>query len=114
MTRRPSASALRARRQNRIGAAMLAATAAGFVALFGAAYHMDSSNGVTVSESLASVGIGRAESPAREARLIGRCGGRLMAAMEESSFPAGCAWIKPIREFEAGRAGADHSHESGK
>jgi hypothetical protein len=38
------------------------------------------------------------ERPAVEARLIGRCGGRLMAAMEESAFPAGCAWIEPIRD----------------
>lgn len=37
------------------------------------------------------------EAPAIEARLIGQCNGKLMAAKEESSFPAGCAWIEPIR-----------------
>lgn len=49
--------------------------------------------------SLASLaGILLADSSAREARLIGRCDGVLMAGMEESDFPAGCAWIDPIRE----------------
>jgi hypothetical protein len=36
-----------------------------------------------------------AERPAIEARLIGQCGGRIMAAAEESAFPAtGCDWIR--------------------
>lgn len=35
--------------------------------------------------------------PATEARLIGECNGRLLAAMEESDFPAGCTWIELIR-----------------
>lgn len=38
-----------------------------------------------------------AEPAASEVRLIGECNGRLLAAMEESSFPAGCEWIEPIR-----------------
>jgi len=103
-----SRSELRKRSQDRKGFALLTATALGFAALFGGAYAVDSANGVSVSQSLASVGIGRAEAPAREARLIGRCGDKLLAGLEESSFPAGCAWIEPIREFEAGRSGADH------
>lgn len=41
---------------------------------------------------------GFAEEPAAiEARLIGECDGRILAALEESSFPAGCEWIEPIR-----------------
>jgi hypothetical protein len=40
-----------------------------------------------------------AERPAIEARLIGRCDGRLMAAAEESAFPAtGCDWIRATSE----------------
>lgn len=35
---------------------------------------------------------------AAEVRLIGKCGNRYYAATEESSFPAGCAWIEPIKE----------------
>lgn len=46
------------------------------------------------------------ESPAREVRLIGLCDGRLMAALEESSFPSDCAWIEPIR-FEPEAMAAD-------
>lgn len=46
------------------------------------------------------------ETPAVEARLIGRCDGRIMAAMEESAFPAGCDWIEPIRYSEEDRNGA--------
>lgn len=34
---------------------------------------------------------------AMPARLIGRCGGRLYAGNSESSFPAGCDWIEPIK-----------------
>ena len=37
------------------------------------------------------------ERPAIEAGLIGMCQGRLMAAQEESAFPASCDWIEPIR-----------------
>lgn len=36
------------------------------------------------------------ERPAYEARLIGLCGGRVMAGLEESAFPSGCQWIEPI------------------
>lgn len=43
------------------------------------------------------------ERPAVEARLIGRCNGRLMAALEESAFPAGCDWIEPIRDADASK-----------
>lgn len=35
--------------------------------------------------------------PAREIRLIGECDGKFYGAMEEDQFPAGCAWIEPIR-----------------
>lgn len=34
---------------------------------------------------------------AQEVRLIGECGGRYFAAMEEDMFPKGCEWIEPIR-----------------
>lgn len=107
--------------QRNAGVALILATVAGFGGLFYGAAAIDRANGITVSESLANHGIhGGAyvarhfespiEAPAVEAKLIGRCGDKLMAAMEESAFPDGCAWIEPIREFEAGRAGADHSH----
>jgi hypothetical protein len=43
------------------------------------------------------------ERPAVEARLIGRCNGRLMAALEESAFPAGCDWVEPIRDADASK-----------
>ena len=90
------------------GLAILAATALGFAGLFYGAARIDAANGISVSESLANNGIHggaaiarhferNAEAPAVEARLIGRCGGRLMAGLEESSFPAGCEWIEPIR-----------------
>lgn len=36
-------------------------------------------------------------SKAREIRLIGECDGKFYGAMEEDQFPAGCAWIEPIR-----------------
>ena len=42
------------------------------------------------------------EAPATQIRLIGECDGKLLAAMEESAFPAGCAWIEPVR-WEAAR-----------
>ena len=44
---------------------------------------------------------GAGERAAVPARLIGECDGRIMAAMEESAFPAGCAWIEPIRYQES-------------
>lgn len=86
----------------------IAACAAMALAVAGGLYGMariDAANGISVSQSLANHGIGRAspydrfERPdaARPARLIGSCGGQIMAAEEESSFPAGCAWIEPIR-----------------
>lgn len=37
---------------------------------------------------------------ASEIRLIGECDGKFYGAMAESDFPAGCAWIEPIR-FDA-------------
>lgn len=37
------------------------------------------------------------ERPAYEARLIGLCGGRIMAGLEESAFPSDCQWIERIR-----------------
>jgi len=48
----------------------------------------------------------RQEAPATEARLIGRCDGRIMAAMQEDQFPAGCDWIEPIRYSEEDHNGA--------
>lgn len=39
-----------------------------------------------------------AESPAVPAKLIGKCHGGYMAAVEESAFPEGCLWIEPIKE----------------
>lgn len=86
---------LRERGQRRKGIALCGAVALGFAGMISAAVAADHANGITVSESLASAGIGRAESPARPARLVGDCGGRIMAGQEESSFPAGCAWIVP-------------------
>lgn len=54
---------------------------------------------LALAATVAALGIASIESRphAIEARLIGECHGRLLAAMEESSFPAGCAWIEPIR-----------------
>lgn len=44
--------------------------------------------------------IGEARSrEARPVQLLGQCGGVIMAAMEESDFPAGCAWIEPINYY---------------
>jgi hypothetical protein len=34
---------------------------------------------------------------ATEIRLIGECDGKFYGAMEEDEFPAGYAWIEPIR-----------------
>lgn len=92
------------RRKNRLGAAMLAATVLGFAGMFYGAAAIDASNGITVSESLANHGMGggaaiarafESEASAVDARLIGYCGGRIMAADSESAFPAsGCAWIE--------------------
>lgn len=46
--------------------------------------------------------------PAAEMRLIGRCDGRIMGAMEEDQFPAsGCEWIEPIRYSEESRNGGE-------
>lgn len=45
----------------------------------------------------AQVGLRSAESRAAPVRLIGLCDGRLLGALEEGSFPAGCVWIEPIR-----------------
>ena len=54
--------------------------------------------------NLANHPLAAAEPAAIEARLIGYCGGRVLAAVEESSFPAGCNWIEPIRYLEDGGA----------
>jgi hypothetical protein len=42
-----------------------------------------------------------AERPAVPVRLVGLCDGRMMAAMEESAFPAGCDWIAPLGGMES-------------
>lgn len=44
-----------------------------------------------------------------EARLIGHCNGRIYAGQEESSFPAGCDWIEPIRYDNGDGAAASPS-----
>ncbi len=49
------------------------------------------------SLALAGAAVALEPSAAKPIRLVGDCGGRIMAAMEESDFPAGCAWIEPIR-----------------
>lgn len=125
--RKRTRAADRKRRLDMIGAAMIGAVALGFGGLLMGAAELDRRNGITVSESLERNGIHGAaaiarayerprpfvaklesaigEAPAVEARLIGRCGGRMMAAMEESSFPSGCDWIEPIRADD-GRPGA--------
>lgn len=103
--------------------ALCAATALGFAAMLAGAFQIDAAHGITPAESMCGNGFsgfcvaspakptrrfahGVREAigyvaPAREARLIGRCDGVLMAGMEEDSFPAGCAWIEPIREGES-------------
>lgn len=73
------------------GVALAVTAVLGFVALLGGAAALDHANGLSVSESL---GIAPR---AREVRLIGDCNGRIMAALEEDQFPAGCRWIEPIR-----------------
>lgn len=119
MSRYLSSSQRRKRSQDRLGLALLGAVALGFVGFGYAAVKIDESNGITPSESMCNNGFAGfcqaapKEAPAVPAMLIGRCNGVLMAAMEESAFPAGCTWIEPIREFEAGRAGVDHSHAEG-
>lgn len=92
------------------GAALILASLAGCAGFTSYAVKADAARGLSVSESLCTAGIGctaaergrivaelRGEAPAVPARLIGECGGRILAATEESSFPAGCAWIEPIR-----------------
>jgi hypothetical protein len=118
-TRRPSRLTIRRQRERSKARATLAfgllAVTSFAVCLggaLGAAIEADARNGMTVSESLASAGFGRASPDlehrrfarefraainypaAKPARLIGYCGGRIMAGMEEDSFPAGCAWIE--------------------
>lgn len=105
----------RARRTSRkarldiMGAAIVAACGLAALAFGSAAVALDAERGLTVSESLCTAGLGctaerraeiraelrGAERPAVPARLIGDCGGRIMAAEHESAFPAGCAWIVP-------------------
>lgn len=48
--------------------------------------------GLLVSQIVKLVGY-----EATEIRLIGECDGKFYGAMEEDQFPAGCAWIEPIR-----------------
>lgn len=101
----------RQRKADRMGWALIAATAAGFMGLGWAAYAADAARGISPAESLAQWGIGRvpvADSPARQsaeairARIAGRpvligygCAGASgpIWAAEESSFPA-CARIE--------------------
>ncbi len=104
-----TATERRKRSQDRKGLALFAAMGIAVTGALTLGWQADSARGLTVSESLASAGFGspaervsaRFESPAREVRLIGLCDGRLMAALEESSFPAGCEWIEPIRSESA-------------
>lgn len=71
--------------QRRKGLALMAVSLAGFAALFGFAFWHDSNL-------------------AKPARYIGLCHGRLLAAMEESSFPRDCDWLEPIRyNMESGK-----------
>lgn len=95
-----SSRELRKRSQDRLGVALISATVLGFGALVYGAARIDAANGITVSQSLASVGIGHAERPAVAIRLVGKCNGRIMGAMEESAFPAGCEWIEPFHAEE--------------
>lgn len=94
----------RRKAEARAGWAMLAGVALASAGILAACYQADKAAGISVSESLASHGIGRAAiSPAmggeraRPARLIGRCNGVLLAGMEESDFPMDCQWIERIR-----------------
>lgn len=64
--------------------------------------------------SISVAGMFKAERPAVPARLIGLCDGRILAAEEESAFPAGCTWIEPIRyasERLEREDSPDHSHD---
>lgn len=108
MTRISRRASSRRNGQRNAGLAIIAATVASFAGLLYGAAAIDAANGISVSESLANNGIHGAaaiarhfetpaEAPAVRARLIGECGGQLYAGLEESSFPAGCAWIEPIR-----------------
>lgn len=51
-----------------------------------------------------------AEPAATEARLIGYCDGRVLAGIEESSFPSSCDWIEPIRYLSDGGATWQAAH----
>ena len=100
------------KRQDRIGAAIIAASVALGAGFFGLCVKLDHERGITVSESLASVGIGSttAETARVRAKLSGRpvvlaesavsprfvgyCDGKLLVAAEEDAFPAPCAWIE--------------------
>ena len=103
MTKREQAK----RNADRRGLALIGATLLiGMGGLFYGAIKADAARGISVSESLASAGIGRAaptEAPAVPVRLVGMCDGRLMGAMEESAFPAGCEWIAPLADLESGK-----------
>lgn len=94
---------LRKRNQDRAGIAIVAAVALSFSGLLYGAARIDAANGITPAESMCNNGFSGfcvSERPAVPARLIGQCGGRILAAMEESAFPAGCNWIEPIRTEE--------------
>lgn len=45
----------------------------------------------------AEVGLRSAAAQAAPVRLVGLCSGRLLGALEEDAFPAGCSWIEPVR-----------------
>lgn len=95
------------------GLALISAAVLGFAGLFYGAAKIDEANGISVSQSLENNGIGGgaaiaryfegvpAEAPAVPVRLIGMCGGRMLAAMEESAFPANCDWIAPLGGTES-------------
>ena len=101
--------AARQRRANLFGVAFAGAIVASFGAMFYVAAAADAAHGISVSESLRNNGIHGAayvaeafesERPAVPVRLIGKCNGRILAALEESSFPAGCEWIEEIHAEE--------------
>lgn len=96
MAKRISSAEARKRKADRAGLILISACLAGFAAMAYGAFAIDQARGITVSQSLAQWGIGRAPA-ARQVRLVGQCDGKILAAMEESDFPAGCAWIEPVK-----------------
>lgn len=62
-------------------------------------YHFEFA-ALAVAGAIAVAGVAsvsQAERRATPAAFIGDCGGRIMAGAKRDSFPAGCAWVEPIR-----------------